>query len=268
MSRLSLKKITQRDLYDLFVAHLADDDLDDVIQWYILHQAVKQQRYVVFRSFVFKSNMREKILLIFMNDRFRTFARMNRSSFRYIIKLIKDDEMFQNKSSFVQTAVSAQLMFALYRLKHSENFSAFRHAIVLWEVSEDHVFDYTRRVMKALYRLRDQYIFWSNDEARLQESMKNDERENFIEVVSKIDETDVVLAYKSEDDYQDEIFFNRKKHYVLNLCAICNDQKKITYMLVEWSDSQHDARVFASIVLSQKSLNHFSLNENFFFLNI
>jgi hypothetical protein len=63
--------------------------------------------------------------------------------------------------------------------------------------------------------------------------MKNDERENFIEVVSKIDETDVVLAYKSEDDYQDEIFFNRKKHYVLNLCAICNDQKKITYMLVE-----------------------------------
>jgi hypothetical protein len=32
MSRLSFKKITQRDLYDLFVAHLADDDLDKAIQ--------------------------------------------------------------------------------------------------------------------------------------------------------------------------------------------------------------------------------------------
>jgi hypothetical protein len=33
MSRLILKKVTQRDLYHFFVAHLADDDLDEAIQW-------------------------------------------------------------------------------------------------------------------------------------------------------------------------------------------------------------------------------------------
>lgn len=63
--------------------------------------------------------------------------------------------------------------------------------------------------------------------------MTNDERKEFIEIVYKIDETNIVLAYKFEDDYQREIFFNRKKRYALNLCAICNDRKEITYMLTE-----------------------------------
>jgi hypothetical protein len=61
--------------------------------------------------------------------------------------------------------------------------------------------------------------------------MKNEERKDFIEIVDKIDETDIVLVYKFEDDYQEEIFFNKKKRYALNLCAVCNDQKEIIYML-------------------------------------
>ncbi len=32
MSRISLKRVIQRDLYDLFIAHLADDDLNEAIQ--------------------------------------------------------------------------------------------------------------------------------------------------------------------------------------------------------------------------------------------
>jgi hypothetical protein len=82
--------------------------------------------------------------------------------------------------------------------------------------------------------------------------MKNDEKERFIEVVHKIDEINIVLAYKfeneltqlmrqtsflfinlNEDDYQKEIFFNRKKRYALNLCVVCNNEKEITYMLTE-----------------------------------
>jgi hypothetical protein len=131
MSRISLKRVIQSDLYDLFIAHLVDDDLNEAIQWYILHQALKQQRYAVSRFIVFKSNMRENILLIFMTERFRAFVRMNKSSFRHIINLIADDEIFQNNSTVVQSIVSAQLMFALYKLRHSENASTFRHATVL-----------------------------------------------------------------------------------------------------------------------------------------
>jgi hypothetical protein len=90
-----------------------------------------QQRYVVSRSFVFKSNMRENILFTFMNERFRTFVRMIRFSFRHIVNLIENDEMFQNNSTVVQSIVSAQLMFDFYKLEHSENANAFHHATVL-----------------------------------------------------------------------------------------------------------------------------------------
>ena len=140
----------QKKLYDLFLAYLSECDLLDAMQWYFFYRAIANHRYMSSRSFIPKSNMRMDILPNFVDDRFRLFAKMTRFSFRKVVNLIKDDEMFQNKSNVSQTTVEAQLLFALYKLRHSRNVNAFRHVFVFWGVSEGHVFDCTKRVVKAL----------------------------------------------------------------------------------------------------------------------
>ena len=158
MSRFSLKQVTQRELFDLFLVYLSDYDFNEAIQWYILHEALLQQRYITSRFLIRKSNMRVEILSTLLNNRFWLFARMSRFSFRQIVDLIKDNEVFQNRSHNSHSTIETQLLFVLYKLDHVGNASAFREAAVLWSVSEDHIHLCTRQIIIALYRLRDQYI--------------------------------------------------------------------------------------------------------------
>jgi hypothetical protein len=76
-------------------------------------------------------------------------------------------------------------------------------------------------------------------------------------MMSKMNETDIVLAFKSGDKYDGKLFFNRKKRYVMNLCAICDSNKKFIYFLCEWSNSQHDQRIFATGDLHRNSTSFF-----------
>lgn len=72
------------------------------------------------------------------------------------------------------------------------------------------------------------------------------EQERFSGVVGKIDGTDIVLHYKPGGIFDGEMFWNWKKRYALDVCAVCNSKKEIIYFLTGWPNSQHDARVFAS----------------------
>lgn len=63
--------------------------------------------------------------------------------------------------------------------------------------------------------------------------MKNDAKTNFIECVKKTDDIDIVLQRKSDDKYDDEIFFNRKKRYAMNLLEICDFKRMFIYILID-----------------------------------
>ena len=60
--------------------------------------------------------------------------------------------------------------------------------------------------------------------------MINDARTSFIDCVEKLNENDIVFIKKSDDKYDDEIFFNKKKRYVMNLLDICDFKKMFIYM--------------------------------------
>ena len=60
--------------------------------------------------------------------------------------------------------------------------------------------------------------------------MINDVRANFIDCVKKLNENDIVFIKKFDDKYDNEIFFNRKKRYVMNLFDICDFKKMFIYM--------------------------------------
>ena len=91
--------------------------------------------------------------------------------------------------------------------------------------------------------------------------MKNDARADFIECTDKADDIDIVLQRKSDEKYDDEIFFNRKKRYAMNLLEVCDSKRMFTYILTGWPNSQHDARVFAFFALNRRSHEYFSSDE-------
>lgn len=69
------------------------------------------------------------------------------------------------------------------------------------------------------------------------ESLANQEYKKFFEVFGKIDETDIVLHYKLKNKLFREHFFNGKKWYIISLYAICDSDKKFTYMLISFSNA-------------------------------
>jgi hypothetical protein len=76
-----------------------------------------------------------------------------------------------------------------------------------------------------------------------------------------MNETNIVLNNKSDDKYDEELFFNRKKRYALNLCAVCDANRRFIYFLTDWSNSQHDQRIFVVENLHKNPQTYFSKDE-------
>ncbi len=91
--------------------------------------------------------------------------------------------------------------------------------------------------------------------------MKNSDREGFFGVVRKLDGTDIVLKFKPGEIFKGEIFFNWKKRYVLDLCAVCDFLKRFTYICADRPNLHHDAWIFASISIYRNPRQYFSLRE-------
>jgi hypothetical protein len=248
MSRVSSKLRLQKDLRLLFfitIIELEDviesDDDDETLIYLFLSEELKQQRYLSSRVSVLKFNWASSILSNLFETRFRDYVRMSRHFLDLVVDLIKDDVVFHNQFTIIQTLVINQLKYLLYRLDHDDNVSEFLITAIFWDVSKEHIFDCIKRVIETLCRLKNRFVRWSDVKVRTRESLINNKRENeFIDVVRKMNEIDIVLIIKSEDAYEDELFFNRKKRYVLNLCAICNFDNKFIYFLCDWLNSQHD----------------------------
>lgn len=126
MPPFSEKKRLEFDLFAKWVASwVQDEDDNETMQWFVMHEAVKEQRYLYPRDPVPKSNVLVLLLNRFKDEKFRSFARMNRSSFRAVYRLLCDDPIFTNNSNNPQAPVESQLLYALYKLGHEGNASGF-----------------------------------------------------------------------------------------------------------------------------------------------
>lgn len=171
-----------------------------------LHEGFMQQRYMYSRLPVPKSNWANHILPQYSEDRWRTVIRMNPQSFEYILDLIKNNPIFYNRSTSSQALIDQQLKLGLYKLANDGSVSEFRHLSNQWGVFEGHISNCTRRIVFALFQLRNSYIRWPTDNKRRIESMKNQDREGFLGAVEKVDGTDIVLWYKPGGVFHGEHF--------------------------------------------------------------
>lgn len=68
--------------------------------------------------------------------RFKQIARMNRSTFNYLINLIKNDEVFEGARSGKQFPIETQLVLTLYRLGCSGEGGTFMKIASLFGVGD------------------------------------------------------------------------------------------------------------------------------------
>ena len=87
--------------------------------------------------------------------------------------------------------------------------------------------------------------------------MKNSDWEGFFGAVGKLDGTDIVLKFKPGRIFKGEIFFNWKKRYALDLCAVYDSSKRFIYILAGWPNLQYDARIFASTSIHRNQRQYF-----------
>ena len=263
MPRYSKKHYERQDLYNLFIGSVVSSGkiTDGPLNWLYMNQGLKEQRYLLPRNAIPKSNWATNVLPFLSDIRFRVAVRMDRQSLQHISRLIQNDPVFLNRSNCEQAPIDQQLQCALYKLGHDGNASSFIQSASYWGVSEGHMHKTTSRVVEALCNLKDKVIEWPNEDEKRRESMKNDSREGFLGCVGKVDGTDIVLKYKPGGVYDGEIFFTRKKKYALDLCAVCDSSTRFIYILAGWPNSQHDARVYASTNLQRHPENYFALGE-------
>ena len=263
MVRTSEKERQRRDLWSLWVreglkkgwrSHTARRRL-------AMHEGFAEQRYLGPRRQVPKSNFGTAIIPNYEDARFRSQTRVDPRSFTFIVDLISDHPVFQNNSHNPQDSIRNQLYLALWRLGHDGNASSFMNAAGHWGVSEGHINNCTRRVVKALFQKREDFIQWPDTEERRKESFSNSERGGFSGCIGKVDGTDIVLAFKPGGEYDGEHYWNRKSKYALNLCGVCDSNNKFTYVLTGYSAATHDSRVYSRSQLQLNPQNFFSTGQ-------
>ena len=159
----------------------------------LLRQDINDRRYVEPRRAVPKSRDWFKTILPTLSDeRFKVFTRMSRQSFAFVLEQIADHQVFKNQSNNQQVAVEDQLLIAL----SDGNRAGFIPLASTFGCSEGHVFDCVTRVVEALADSKDQFIRWPTAADRRKEAEKNRVRAGFLDVVGKVDGTDIVLEHK------------------------------------------------------------------------
>lgn len=69
-------------------------------------------------------------------------------------------------------------------------------------------------------------------------------RKGFTGAIGKVDSINIVLLYKVGGDLVGKYYYNKKNQYSINLCAICNSNKKFIYAINRYLGATYDAQVW------------------------
>ena len=128
----------------------------------------------------------------------------------------------------------------MYKLVNNGNASGFCHLNNQWGISKSHINNCTWRVVYALFQFRNYYIRWPTKNKIRIKSIRNQDRKEFLGVVENVDSMDIVLQYKPGGVFHGKHFYTLKKRYSIDVCAVCNLQKRFIYTLADFSNTTHD----------------------------
>ena len=146
-----------------------DDDNDKVDANLVADMiaTVTSTRYLNLREYLGKNRSMNEMLFTYSDRDFRQAVRMNKPSFMRLLDLIKDDEIFKNRSRNLQTSVWIQLMVVLQRLGCDGNGAATGRIARMSGFSNGSVNKFTDRVFASLMKFRKVYVTWPDATERV-----------------------------------------------------------------------------------------------------
>ncbi|XP_055330076.1 uncharacterized protein LOC129582574 [Paramacrobiotus metropolitanus] len=238
----------------------SSSDRDDLLSPLSIRAYLEGTRYAAARESLPKSkDFIDNILPYYPEARFRQHTRMSKSGFNKIYMLIKDEEIFTNNSTCPQADPRFQLFVTLYRFGFYGNAAGLGPVSSHCGIGYGTVNLYTARVIYALLGLEPDVVKWPDAEERREISRRIREKHGFPSCVGFLDGTIVPLHQKPA--VHGEAYFTRKYNYGLNATIICDDRKRIRYVLCGFTGSAHDSRVYGSSKMAINPANYFSDDE-------
>ncbi|KAF9199224.1 hypothetical protein BGZ49_010694 [Haplosporangium sp. Z 27] len=139
---------------------------------------------------------------------FRAMFRTTREGFKGVLELVKDNPIFHNASRHQQAHPSVQLAVALARFGSNGTGATVSKLQTTFQIGAGTVTLYTKRVIKALLDVHDDWITWPSARRRSEIGQVMRE-EGFPGCVGYIDGTTVTISQKPALD--GEAYYDRKK---------------------------------------------------------
>jgi hypothetical protein len=151
--------------------------------------------------------------------------------------------------------VAFQLLVFLWRIGKEGSGGGTLSVSSYFGIGKGSVVNYVRRCVKALHKLKDDVVYWPDEEER--EMMKTRlSASGFHHCIGILDRTLIVLDSRPEKF--GECYYSRKSCYALHVLVVCNDRKQITYYYPGWPGSTHDNRVFCNSKLFCNRRDYFN----------
>jgi hypothetical protein len=240
-----------------------DSDQDDRDQYtYSLLQSIKKSRFVYrsqkYRKRRNKFDLQDAISnesVHYSEEEFLYAFRMKRESFLMLLEQMKLRKAFRPSKFKKQRPVSYQLLVFLFRVGREGTGGSASAVSSYFGIGKGSVSNYVRRCVSALNEIKDQVVYWPNQNER--DEMKTRlTSTGFRHCVGIIDGTLIVLDFRPEQFH--ECYYSRKSCYALNVMVICDDKKRVTFYLAGWPGSTHDNRVFRNSKLFRNRIEYFS----------
>lgn len=223
---------------------IIDKQVSDAVTYVSSHRYVFRSEKYRCRSrfFDWKDCLSDESIRFNDTEFLKTF-RVSRKNFWHLVSLVDQNEVFRNMEKKRRKApVSWQILVFLYRLGRQGSDGSDLSIGTYFGIGSGTVRIFVGRVLIAVKELKDEIVFWPDNEERADIKRRIKVKHGFQNCIGIIDGTLLGLAFKPSRF--GESYFCRKHIYAINIQILCDDKGKIRYYYGGWPGSTHDNRAW------------------------
>jgi hypothetical protein len=222
----------------------------------IIQNSLLNNRYLLKRVSIEKDTNHAGRLFNGNPRTFQTLFRMSKGTFNYLLEAIQGDPVFEDKSTG-RKQIECRIQLGIFLYRCGDSGSGVRVA-THFGVSEGTVFRCIARVILALLRLWKSYVKWPEPGSIEYKGLKNaiaEQSPYFEGCVGFVDGSEINLREKPLLD--GESYFSRKKKYGINLQAVCDHERRFTFVSCGFPQSVGDVTAWKATRMYNHPENYF-----------
>ncbi|XP_003427676.1 protein ANTAGONIST OF LIKE HETEROCHROMATIN PROTEIN 1 [Nasonia vitripennis] len=199
-------------------------------------------------------NFIENVILRYNDIEFKETFRMSRTTFEYLLLLIRPNLEGLNEFGNMPINPDKQLYITLYVLGTPDS---YRSVTTKFNVGKATAWRAVRRVVRSICQYRNYFIRWPSAREAAETSMRIARRRRLHGVIGAVDGTHIRIAALRVDS---QAYINRKGVHSIQLQVICNDKLEFIHCYAGLPGSVHDTRVFRYSGVQQRCTDEYFPN--------